>query len=364
MQRAHIRVGSLATWPVYYQAPLYRALAQDRRLSFTAVFMSSVGTRPYAHEGYGGERLSWGVDALDGYQSIFLKRSEADREGGGLLAFRDYDIVPTLLRMKFEALWVHDYHTLTYLLAMASQMVTRRGVLLREETTLLDERPLWKRRVKSMLLPLILKNVHGLYIGTQSYRWFRSYGVPECRLTFAPYVVDASRLFDSFRPSKNSKTLARQRFAIDASRGPVILFVGRMIEKKQPLALLEAFRQVRTKKKCVLLMVGTGEMIAAVRAKVHLHSIPDVICPGFLDQNQIAAAYAAADVFCLFSSHAETWGLVVNEAMTFGLPVVVSDRVGAATDLVREGVNGYVVSHQDVDGLAQRLGELVASERL
>jgi glycosyltransferase involved in cell wall biosynthesis len=92
--------------------------------------------------------------------------------------------------------------------------------------------------------------------------------------------------------------------------------------------------------------------------------IPDVVFAGFLDQTQIAKAYAVADVFTLFSGYDETWGLVVNEAMNFGLPVVVSDRVGSAADLVRQGENGLVVAHQDVPGLARGLERLIDSESM
>jgi glycosyltransferase involved in cell wall biosynthesis len=353
----------LAIWPVYHQAPLYRLLAQDSRLSFTAIFMSSVGTRPYAHEGYGGDEISWGIDPLDGYHSIFLRRSACDRECGGFLTFRDYDIVPTLLRMKFDVLWIHDYYTLTYLLAVASQCLCGRGVLFRAETSLLAERPFWKRALKRALLPLVLREVHGVYIGSESHRWFRFYGMPEERLTFGPYAIDSERLLGSAGSTEGRKRWARASLGLDDSMGPVILFVGRMIETKQPLAVLDAFRRVRTNRKCVLLMVGTGKLLGEVREGIQRDSIPDVICPGFLDQNEIASAYLAADVFCLFS-RADTWGFVVNEAMTFGLPLIVSDRVASATDLVRDGVNGYVVSHRDVDALARIMDVLVRSEGL
>jgi glycosyltransferase involved in cell wall biosynthesis len=82
---------------------------------------------------------------------------------------------------------------------------------------------------------------------------------------------------------------------------------------------------------------------------------------GFLDQTQVSRAYVAADVFALVSSHDETWGLVVNEAMNFGLPIVVSDRVGSGADLVQSGHNGFVVPHDDLDALIAALDRLVVS---
>ncbi len=81
---------------------------------------------------------------------------------------------------------------------------------------------------------------------------------------------------------------------------------------------------------------------------------------GFLNQSEVSRAYAAADIFALASGWDETWGLVVNEAMNFGLPVVVSDKVGCAADLVVHGENGYVFDHDRPDELARYLKLLVA----
>ena len=85
--------------------------------------------------------------------------------------------------------------------------------------------------------------------------------------------------------------------------------------------------------------------------------------PGFLNQTEIPLAYAASDLFVLCSSN-ETWGLVVNEAMNFGLPIVVSDRVGCSSDLVKTGWNGFVIPHQDVDALASALGSLIEDKKI
>ena len=79
---------------------------------------------------------------------------------------------------------------------------------------------------------------------------------------------------------------------------------------------------------------------------------------GFLNQSELPEAYVAADVFCLPSVLHETWGLVVNEALNFGLPVVVSDKVGCAADLVRPGWNGFVVPAGQPGPLADALEQL------
>jgi glycosyltransferase involved in cell wall biosynthesis len=154
----------------------------------------------------------------------------------------------------------------------------------------------------------------------------------------------------------------RAQLGIEREAGPVILTVGRLIPKKQPLR--EAFRQVRASRRCTLFVVGSGQFEHELRQKVAAEGIPDVVFAGFLDQTQVARAYAAADVFALSSSHDETWGLVVNEAMNFGLPIVVSDRVGCGADLVENRRNGFIVPWRDREALARALQTLVESAAL
>src|SRR5207247_11160263 len=99
-------------------------------------------------------------------------------------------------------------------------------------------------------------------------------------------------------------------------------------------------------------------------AKSGLKHIPNVHFAGFLNRSQISQAYVAADVFALPSRQHETWGMVVNEAMNFSLPIIVTDKVGCADDLVRDGENGFVVSSEDSADLSDRLRQLVRSSEL
>ena len=242
-----------------------------------------------------------------------------------------------------------------------TQRARRRPILLREEQTLLAPRPRWKQAIKSLALPLILGRASAVYIGSENRRWLERFGFPEERLFSAPYCVDSERLQLAGSLHSDPEAL-RKRFGIEGD-DPVILSVSRLAPEKQPLELLDAFVRVRRIQRCVLLIVGAGELEKAMRVRVEREAIPDVKFAGFLNQTDIAAAYCVADVFVLFSRY-EPWGLVVNEAMHLGLPVVASDRVGAAADLVEEGRTGYVVRYRDIQALADRLSELIADPQL
>jgi len=88
------------------------------------------------------------------------------------------------------------------------------------------------------------------------------------------------------------------------------------------------------------------------------HNLDSVRFFGFRDRKEIKDYYATADLLVLPSSR-ETWGIVVNEAMCFGLPVIVSSQVGAAHDLVQDGENGFIYPSGDVEALTRRLQQFV-----
>jgi glycosyltransferase involved in cell wall biosynthesis len=178
-------------------------------------------------------------------------------------------------------------------------------------------------------------------------------------LYYAPYSCAEDTFQTAHSLLAGAQEELRAEFGIGRDDGPIILSVSRLIEKKQPFMLLEAFRQIRARVQCTLLVVGDGHLERAMRHRVLAEHIPNVVFASFLNQSRIGRAYAASDIFALASSGHETWGVVVNEAMTVELPLVLSNRVGSTPDLVSVGVNGYIVSFDSVDAWVSRLTELV-----
>jgi glycosyltransferase involved in cell wall biosynthesis len=143
------------------------------------------------------------------------------------------------------------------------------------------------------------------------------------------------------------------------------VFVGRFVSKKNLETLLEgfaAYARAAGPQARRLQLIGSGELEAALRARAEALGIADrVIFPGFLDAAEVSARLAEALALILVSTE-EQWGLVVNEALAVGLPVVVSTAVGSRDALVRNLINGYVVEPGSIAGIAQALGELSASQ--
>lgn len=354
-----LRLAIVAASPVYYQTPLYRSIAADGRVDPTVIFCSSHGLRPGIDIGH-GRGVVWDVDPLQGFRHVFLDDADRREPDGRFFSLRNRDVLRVLRDGDFDAVWIHGYYGLTFVLAAVYQLLRRRPLLFREEGTLFLRRSLPKRAAKRLLLTALYRGAYGLAIGRESRRWFTQYGIRPERVFSVPYCVDNERLRAEADVLEPERTTLRRRYGLDERAGPVILYVGRLIPEKQPQLLLEAFRRVREHRRCSLLFVGGGPLEGELERVVREQGIADVSFAGFVNQSEIASAYVCADIFALPSAF-EPWGMVVNEAMNFALPIVVTDRVGSAADLVRDNENGYVVPAASVTELARRLADLVDS---
>lgn len=356
-----VRLATLSGVPSPYKLPLYRALHEDPRVDFTAIFASSAGIRPADDSFLRG--VVWDVDLTGGYRSVFLRK--ADRSpglGASFWSVCDPDIVRVLQRDRCDVLWLDGYNSATYLMAVATQRALGGRLIFREEQTMLHARGFGKTVVKEAVLRTLFKGHHAMYVSTENKRWFEHYGVPPERLFPAPYTVDNAFFRAQAERLRPRRRELRREFGIADADAPVVLTVCRLVEKKQPLFLLEAFRRVREEVRCSLLIGGAGPLEGQMRHKVAADRIPDVHFAGFLNQSEVSRAYACADVFTLLSREHETFGVVVPEAMNFGLPVVVTDKVGCAADLVSRDFNGDIVPADDPHAAASVLRRVVEDD--
>jgi glycosyltransferase involved in cell wall biosynthesis len=352
-----VRVAHLVSHPVPYFAPLYRELSAREDIDLTVYFYSVATAGAYADPGF-GRTLEWDGDLLDGYE-VRVSPSARRTALADVPRTLDSAVLRDLHRNRYDVVWAHGYAHATTWGAAAVARATGSAFALREEQTLLEQRALPKRLAKRGALPALLRRAYGLYIGSNNREWFLHYGASASRLYATPYCVDNDGLRVRATELAPRRDALRARFGIDGD-APLIVFCGKLVEKKDPLGLLSAFARLRSEHRCSLLLVGDGPLRAEL--EVAARGIPDVRFAGFLNTTETPLAYAAADVFVLPSAHDETWGLVVNEAMNFGLPVVLTRKVGSAPDLVSG--NGFVVPERDVDALASALGALVADPTL
>ncbi len=347
-----LRLGILTTHPIQYQVPWFRALAAKGELVPT-IFYAMIPDR--GQQGVGFDvAFEWDLPLLGGYEHVVLENVS---RAPSLATFGGCDTPGIDARVRaggFDAFVVHGWGTRSALQALWA--CRRHGVpcIVRGESNLLRRRPLVIRAAHRILLR---QYAACLTIGRSNEAFYRAHGVPAARLFHAPYGVDNERF------ARQTAALVAERPALRAAwgiadRAFVFAFCGKLVEKKRPFDLIEAFgRATRHGAPAHLLMVGDGALRAECAARTRRDRLP-VTFTGFLNQQEVAKAYAAADCLVLPSDYGETWGLVVNEAMACGRPAVVSDRVGCHEDLVENGVTGAVFPFGDVVALSAVLAEL------
>jgi glycosyltransferase involved in cell wall biosynthesis len=231
-------------------------------------------------------------------------------------------------------------------------------VMVRGDSILTTPRGVAKRLIKAAAYPSLLKIFDAaLYVGSRSRAYYEHYDYPAERLFSSPHCVDAA-WFRS-RGTPEAGRALRAQLGIGRDR-KVVLFAGRLLPLKRPFDALEACAHLKASGNEVsLLIAGAGELEAAVKQRaqelgVELHLL------GFRNQSEMPPIYAAANVLVL-PSERETWGLVCNEALACGTPIVVSDAVGCAPDLAADGAAGSVFPMGDVDSFASMLEARLAA---
>ncbi len=364
-----MRLAWFASHPVQYQAPLFAAIAQSG-VDFTAFYYSRLGVTPFFDAQF-GQTIQWDVPLLQGYRHIFL-RNRAWQEGFHFWGFLNFSIGKELWKGRFDAVTINGWSYASDWLVVIAGSVLGIPVFLRSETPLNQEllKSSLRKRLKKIVLGwLLFPRISAfLYIGKENRDFYRHYGVPDDKLFFMPYAVDNHRFIASQKLSLRERSKRRKALGL-GDADVAILYVGKLIPKKRPLELLQAYERItqsfidQPKKKIFLFFVGEGELRPLLEDYARDRRLSGVRFVGFKNQMELPQWYALADIFILPSGIGETWGLVVNEAMCAGLPVLVSHLVGSAADLVRPGENGYLFRTGDVVDLARSL-ELVARDPL
>jgi glycosyltransferase involved in cell wall biosynthesis len=352
------RLAVLTTHAVQYQAPLFRKLAAHPRVDLTVFRCSNWGLEPYFDSGF-QQSVQWNQPLLEGYRSELLRNLSARPNINRFWGLINPGIVKRLHGGQFDALIVHGWSNVTTWLAIFAALSTRTRLLMRAETNLLPRLSRSRANLKQFVLGNLFREVYGfLAIGRYNREFYRSLGVPPERICFAPYSVDNEFFLARAAELLPQRAETRRRHGI-APDAQVVLFVGKLKPTKRPDDLLAAFATMSARNpSAVLAFVGDGEMRAQLTAIAAQLGLRNVAWFGFRNQEQLPEFYSLADVFCIPSAF-EPWGLVVNEAMCFNLPIVASNQVGATGDLVQDSVNGFVFPAGDRDALADALDYLL-----
>jgi glycosyltransferase involved in cell wall biosynthesis len=351
MTSAPTRVLLLCTHPVQYSAPVFRSWARDPRLDIQVAYCSLQGAEKQLDPGFGRE-IQWDVPLLEGYPWVRLPNRSPRPRVSGFFGLINPGVWALIRNGRFDAVTLFTgYVCTTFWIAIAAAKSRRIPVLFGTDAHNLDPRDgrRWKSWIKKLLWPRLFSLADVVIVpSTSAAALMRSLGIRDDRLVVAPYTVNNAWWLEQAAAADRAAVRARWNIPIDAG---VILFCAKLQPWKRPADLLAAFARV-AKPNLFLVFAGDGPLLEALESQAQALGLAgQVRFLGFVNQSGLPETYVASDIFVLPSDY-EPFGVVVNESMLCGRPAIVSDRVGAGYDLVREGETGYVFPCGQVDALA------------
>ena len=211
-----------------------------------------------------------------------------------------------------------------------------------------------RNKIKEFVKSLIIRRFDGFFnFGTLSKNYLLSLGGKPEQMLVNRNCVDNSALQKVYDKSIVDRKLVQQKLGL-ASKN--FIFVGRLIEFKNLFRFLEAFEfaQHKTHQDWGIIILGDGTLKSDLQDFVAKKSIQKISFQSGVSWQQVPEYLALSDVLVL-PSYSEPWGLVVNEAMACGLPVLVSEKCGCAIDLVRNGENGYTFQPKNLSEFSEKL---------
>ena len=345
-----IRVAAVFPEPTPYRAPLLDRISDEVGLELTVIYAAeTVADR------------TWEVEPR--HEAVFLRGLKIP--GAERLIRHDYPVTPNIARAlaaaRPDVVVASGWSTFAAQAAIAWSRLRRVPYALVVESHDEDERPTWRRAIKGAVVPPVVKGASGVLVtGSLARRSMIARGADPRLIWIFANTIDVDAFARRAAELAPERAQLRERLGV-AADDVLVLSVARLVPDKGTDSLLRAIAQSGDAR-LVLVLAGDGperERLDELARELGVR----LVLAGDRPWEQISELYAAADVFALLSRR-EPWGVVVNEAAASGLPLLLSDHVGAARDLLLDGENGYLVPTDDVTAVADALERLAADPAL
>jgi glycosyltransferase involved in cell wall biosynthesis len=325
--------------PAPFRIPLFNALAAKPGIELCVCFLAE-------HDPRRSYRVYRDEFAFD---EVVLPGWSARRRGRWVMLNRG--VLRLLRRVRPDVIVVGGWNQPAFWQVLAASRVGRIPTLLWVESTSSDARVAGGGAAG--LRRLALRFSSGFIVpGRASRAYLRQLATADERIVEAPNAVDLGIFAERVDAARADRVALRERLSLD---GCVFLYVGRLEPEKGLDVLISAMRDVPGQ----LVLIGSGSLEPELRTAAR-----DAIrIVGQLPRDELVAWYAAADVLVL-PSRSEPWGMVLNEGAAAGLPLVATEAVGAAHDLIEPGGNGFRVPVDDEAALAEALRALATDPQL
>jgi glycosyltransferase involved in cell wall biosynthesis len=351
------RMAIVVSHPIQYYAPLYQRLARRDDLTIKVFFTWHAGQGAVDDPGFGRETETE-AEFLDGYAYELVPNVAPDPGTHHFFGLINPKLVRTILAWRPDIVHVTGWASPSQLWAMRAFRDSRIKTLFRGDSHLLDQAPSKLHRFAKRRL---LRTIYAwpsafLYVGSANRAYYECFGVEAERLFPCIHSIDVDRFANDCDLYERAASAWRRELNI-APDQCVALFAGKFEPRKCPVELMRSVLELDAPS-MVLVMVGGGELEAEIGSIAKAHPRRIRVLP-YQSQKRMPLVYRLGDLCVLPSKFGETWGLAVNEALACGRPVLVSDRVGAAADLVDDSC-GAVFSWSQASALKQALCKLTS----
>ena len=289
-----------------------------------------------------------------GYESKFSKVQKYNVND-----FRLYydNIERELSEGNFNYILILGWNNIHYLRAIYFAVKNKIKILLRVETNLKFTKNPIKKILKKIVLKFFFKKVsYFLSIGKLNKEFYISHGVKKNKILSAPYFVDN----DFFYTSLNKKNTKKK---LKFENKKIILFVGKLIKRKNPFEFLRIAELNRDKINLHFVIIGDGILKKKCVEYIKNLNLTNVSLLGFVNQNKIREYYKVSDLMIVTSFY-ETWGLNINEAFASNVPVICSHDCGASSDLVVNKKTGFVYKTGNINDLNKKINLILHDKKL
>lgn len=354
------KLAIVTSHPIQYNAPLFRLLTERNNIKIKVFYSWGKGAQKVKYDPGFRKNVEWDIPLLEGYEYSFAenisKKPGSDHYKGIITPY----LVKDILQWKPDAVLVFGWSFISHM-EVLRKLHGRMPVYFRGDSTLLDNGSGFKSIFKSLFLKWVYRHIDiAFFTGIENKKYFQQYAVKESNLIYAPHAIDNARFAGNEKEHLEHTKLLRREWGV-TDNDLTVLFVGKLEPKKNPFFLIEVFKKLYGKN-ISLIIVGNGELESALKQACtgnrNIHIIP------FQNQSVMPAVYRMADILILPSvGPGETWGLVANEAMNCGLTIMMSNKCGGKTDLVKEGITGFGFDPNDIHFVKEKLQYLAVNKK-
>lgn len=352
MKNKKTKLAIFAGNPVQYHAPIYRLLHADDEIDLTVLYGSDIGAKEFYSKEFECV-IKWDISLTDGYEYKYFKNLAGEQRKGFFSRINPGMFFHVLLG-GYDAVLIHGYDTFSAWLVFIASKLSFTKVIWRGEAAIRPSNrksPL-KQFVKSYILPLYFKMCNAvMYSCTGNLEYLKQFKINPAKIFRIPCA--ANNDFFQAERAKHMPKRDEMRQEIGINKDDMaIMFTARFVQRKRPLDLLEAIAKI-PHDNIVVIFAGGGGLEKEMKEFAANNNIRTVFT-GFIGQTELARYLTLADMFAIVSDY-DASPKSMNEALNFYLPILTTDKVGTAFDLVKNGENGFIVESRDIDAMAEKI---------